>query len=98
MKNIEEFIPFGSKNSVTRGQLCSLTGMSDRKVRREISLARRRTPILNLQDGNGYYRPREDDVLELSRFIKQEEHRAKMVFWSLKSARDTLKQLKNDGD
>ena len=59
--NIADYIPYGRENAVTREQLMMLTGMPDRAVREAIAQARRDTVILNLQDGNGYYRPTEDD-------------------------------------
>ena len=51
-------IPEGSKNAVRRGELCHLTGMTDRMVRREIQEAKEKGEIiLNTMDGNGYFRP-----------------------------------------
>lgn len=41
---IETYIPFGRENAITRKELCSLTKLSDRKLREQIEQA---------QDGRG---------------------------------------------
>ena len=89
--NIVDYIPYGRENAVTREQLMMLTGMPDRAVREAIAQARRDTVILNLQDGNGYYRPTEDDKPLVERFLRQETKRAKTIFYRLKAAREYLK-------
>ena len=38
---IETYIPFGRENAITRKELCSLTKLSDRKLREQIEQARR---------------------------------------------------------
>lgn len=91
--NIIDFIPYGKENAIRRGSLVKLTGMNDRAVRDAISRARRDTPILNMQDGSGYYRPTKNEVDELKHFVSQEESRAKAIFYSLKSARQAVKRL-----
>ena len=90
--NITDYIPYGRENAVTREQLMMLTGMPDRAVREAIAQARRDTVILNLQDGNGYYRPVEDDKPLVERFLRQETKRAKTIFYRLKAAREYLKE------
>ena len=43
-------------NKITRSGLCAVTGLLDRQVRRLIHDARMEGhPIINLQDGGGYY-------------------------------------------
>lgn len=91
--NIVDYISYGKENAIRRGSLVLITGMSDRSVREAISRARRNTPILNMQDGSGYYRPTKDDVGELKHFVSQEESRAKAIFYSLRSARQAVKRL-----
>ncbi len=80
---IEQYIPFGKENAVSRQYLSIATGMSDRKVRMQIAQARRDYPILNLSDGKGYYRPTAEEYLEAKQFYHQEIARAKSIFWSL---------------
>ena len=94
--NIVDYIPKGKKNAVTRAQLRIVTGLSDRKIRNAISKARRRTVILNDQSGRGYYIPTEAELPEARRCLKQEEKRAKSIFWSLKALR-TFVEGKADG-
>lgn len=94
--DILDYIPFGRENAVTRPFLCQMTGLSDRIVRKEIARARREHPILNTQEGNGYYQPSDNDVLEVRRFINQETNRARSIFYSLKGARDWIKELDID--
>lgn len=90
--NIIDYIPYGKDKAVTREQLMMLTGYPDRAVREAISQARRETPILNNQDGTGYYRPTDDEKPLVERFVRQEERRAKSIFYSLKAARDFVKE------
>ena len=58
---IEDYIPYGHENGVTRKQLAMLfEGLGkdpDRMAREAIQEARGRTAVLNLGDGKGYFRP-----------------------------------------
>lgn len=58
---IEDHIPYGHENGVTRKQLAMLfEGQGkdpDRMAREAIQEARGRTAVLNLGDGKGYFRP-----------------------------------------
>lgn len=91
---ITEYIPIGRDNAISREMLCALTGMTDRAVRDAIADARRTEPILNMQDGAGYYRPDLTDpieVIETEHFVNQETSRIRSIGWSLKGAREALK-------
>lgn len=88
---IEALIPFGKECAVTRQYLCAVTGLKDRKVRMQIAQARREYPILNLSDGNGYYRPTFAEYMEAKQFYRQERARAKSIFWSLSGLKKWLK-------
>ena len=93
--NILDYIPTGRENAITRADLAKRAGVSDRKVRDLIHCARRDTPILNMQDGRGYFKPNMEDkeeVLLLKAFVSQEDARLKSIGWSLKSARKALKE------
>lgn len=93
-QSVLNFIPVGSENAVGRDYLSKVTGLSDRKVRVGIHKARRKIPIINLSDGDGYYIPdmnEEKDIRALKRYVKQEESRLKSIGWALKAARKTLK-------
>lgn len=73
--NIIDCIPFGQENAITYNELRRLTGYDKRTVRREISRARKEYVILNLQDGNGFFRPTEKERQLAKRFYYQEKHR-----------------------
>ena len=93
---IVDYIPTGRKNAITRKELCRITGLSDRQAREHIAQARRSTPIINLQDGDGYFIPDPSDNADmglLKRYVRQEEARLKSIGWSLKAARKTLKGI-----
>ena len=93
---IVDYIPTGRKNAITRKELCRITGLSDRQAREHIAQARRNTPIINLQDGDGYFIPNPSDSADmnlLKRYVRQEEARLKSIGWSLKAARKTLKGI-----
>lgn len=87
MDEFINLIPFGRNNAISRAELCRLTGMNDRAVRETISQLRREHCILNNQDGRGYYRPFVDEAEYVKDYIRQETHRAKSIFWSLKGAK-----------
>lgn len=88
MLDIADFIPRGKENAITRQNLCEITGLNDRAVRESISQARREIPIISLAN-KGYYIPTEKEDVE--QWVKQEEHRAKSIFWSMAGAKKFLK-------
>lgn len=75
--DVLEFIPYGRENAIKRTTLRDLLGVTDREMRNAIAQARKETPIINLQDGKGYYRPK--DKQELSHYIFQEKARAEKI-------------------
>ena len=93
--NIIDYIPFGKDNAISRTSLVVKTGLSDRKIRDLISKTRRDYPILNLQNGKGYYLPTNQDKEELEHYIKQETARAKSIFWSLRGAKKAIRECVN---
>lgn len=73
---IIDYIPVGHKNAVTRKQLVILTGLSDRKIRNMIQEeCNREHPILNMQDGKGYFQPAYDEMHLVRLYRAQENHR-----------------------
>lgn len=58
---IEDYIPYGHENGVSRKQLARIfEGQGkdpDRMAKEAIQEARGRTAVLNLGDGKGYFRP-----------------------------------------
>lgn len=74
--NILDYIPVGHRNAVTRKQLVIETGLSDRKVRDMIEKScTREHPILNMQDGKGYFQPSADEMYLVRLYRAQENHR-----------------------
>ena len=73
-------IPVGSKNAIRRNWLCTLTGLADRVMRNLLHEARKKIPVINLQNGKGYFIPdmnEETDINMLSRWVRQEQSRIK---------------------
>lgn len=99
--DILDYIPVGHDKAVTRAELVDRTGIKDRALRILIHTARRKIPILNLQDGEGYFIP-DINLLEeremLKKYIKQEESRLKSIGWALKAARRTAKNCNMEVD
>lgn len=87
---ITNFIPTGRENAVTRETLCTLTGLSDRKVRELIEQARRAGAIIiNRQDGKGYYIS--DDPEDWEQQYRQDTSRALSILARRKAIRQRLK-------
>ena len=69
--DILDYIRTGHDRAITRAELSDLTGIDDRTIRDMIHYARRDIPILNMQDGRGYFVPdmnifrRENDADEV---------------------------------
>ena len=91
--NIVDYIPRGKEHAISRQKLAEITGLNDSAMRKEIAKARRDTCIINFQNGKGYYRP--TDKAEVERYIRQEEHRAKSIFYNLQGAKNYLNQMEN---
>lgn len=82
--DVLEFIPYGRENAIKRANLRDLLGVTDIEMRRMIGEARKETPIINLQDSQGYYRP--NDKEDLHRYIMQEQSRAMSILKNIKVA------------
>ena len=89
--NIIEYIPVGRENAIKRSELRNLCGLSDREMRRAIENARKETPIINLSDGVGYYRPETRE--EITRYILQEKSRIKSINENIQAAIKTFNQI-----
>lgn len=90
--DIIDFIPIGHENGINRNDLCKLTGMSDRVVRRMIEKARKSNVIINLGDGSGYFRPGkgEDHYIRISR--KMERNRCYAIRENIRTMDKALKK------
>lgn len=99
MKITREHIPIGRENAVTRRQLCDLTGLSDREVRRQISQLRSVDDgtdmvIVSLSNGRGYYRTSNPD--EIRHFIAEMRKRNRMVFRTIRTAEQVAHRIEMD--
>lgn len=102
---IADLIPVGRDNAISRKMLvtlCVFHGLiddevkdKDRAMRLLIQKERMDHVILNLSNGDGYYRVSKDDVQDLQRYIRQEEKRAKAAFKNLKMARALYEDYKS---
>lgn len=75
--------------TITREELCDITGLSDRQVRKIIEDLRRQYVILNDQNGYGYYRTH--NILKVLRYYRQELARALSILRRLLPMRRLLK-------
>lgn len=100
---IADLIPEGRENAISRAMLTAKcvryelidknTKDKDRAMRNLVNKARIDWTILNLSDGDGYYRPTHEDLLELRRYIRQEENRGKAIFKNLQNAKKLYEDL-----
>lgn len=87
---IIDLIPVGRDNAISRQLLvekCVSSGLvpseavdKDRMMRKLLEKARLDCTILNISNGNGYYRVSREDLQDLQRYIRQEDNRAKAAF------------------
>lgn len=102
---IADLIPIGRENAISRKSLtqkCVQNNLidesikdKDRMMRNLINKDRIDFVILNLSNGEGYYRPTKEDLQELSKYIKQEENRAKASFRNLSKAKALYEDFRN---
>ena len=104
---IIDLIPIGRENAVSRAYLatrCVETGLvadnknsesKDRAMRRLLEQARLDYTILNLSNGEGYYRPSHHELLDLQRYIRQEESRGKATFRNISNAKKLYEDFKH---
>lgn len=98
--DIVEYIPVGHAHAVSRKSLSIQTGLSDRKVRREIAHAGEKHAILNMQDSAGYYRPDMTDPHDVEAcylFFLQERSRIRSIAASMRGVSEALKIKKFEG-
>ena len=88
--SIIELIPFGKDHAISRRRLRELSGLPDRQMRGAIQRARRYYPILNTQDGSGYFRPAAEEKPLVERWLAQERSREKSVRDATRGAEKAL--------
>lgn len=82
---ILDYIPTYPNEPITRQELCTLTGLTDRKIRLEIQKAKEEKPIVNV--GQGYYIATDPNDRNLQQYVRQELHRGREVFRSVQACR-----------
>ena len=104
--NIIDLIPIGRENAISRNDLTNkciefgliekFTSLSSayRTMRKLVSKVRVDYTILNLSNGNGYYRVSKDYLQDLQRYIKQEDNRAKASFRNTTLAKKLYEDFK----
>ena len=94
-KTLAAFLRYGSEQAQTRGELCRLTGWTDRVVRQAVEDARKAAGddgpfIVTAVGGRGYYLT--DDPDEIDRHYHGEYARAMSILVSTKGERRYLKK------
>lgn len=99
--DITKYIPAGFEHAISREKLCEITGLKDRVIRGLIEESRRFTIIISNNDGSGYWiypdNPTDKEKELLNKYVKQQEHRAKSIFYALYPARHALKEGAENG-
>lgn len=67
---------------IKRSRLAKLLELTDGQMRMLLNKARKKAPICNLQDGRGYFIPKDKETMR--RMIKQERHRANDIYRNVK--------------
>lgn len=88
---IEDYIPEGRGNGITRKDLERIVG-TDRQARKMIEDAREHTAIINLQDGEGYYIPLPEERADVEHWYKAQKSRALRILKTLKGAERWLEE------
>lgn len=89
-QTILQLIGNGEDNAVHLSELIKHTGLHNREVRKCIEQLRRSGEVI-ISSTNGYFRP--ESPAELKKYINQETHRAKSIFYTLKNARQMMRQI-----
>lgn len=95
MQDFLRYLGIGRDNAITRKELCRLSGMCDRAVRREIEALRDEgVIIINHQDGKGYYIS--NDAEEMVQQYRQNRARAMAILRQQKHLRKKIKEVQNE--
>lgn len=88
------YIGTGRENATRRIFLRSMSGMKDRVMRNSIALLREKYPILNFQNGEGYYLSY--DPAELAQYRNQEMHRIQNIYRALGGVNRILGEVNHE--
>lgn len=97
MKITRESIPIGREHALTRRDLCSITGLNDREVRRQISALRAQKAeddmvIVSVSRNRGYYRTNNPE--EIAHFIAEMRKRIRATRYAIKTAETALAHIR----
>ena len=94
---LQEHLGHGKANAVRREELCLLSGLSDRDMRKMIMRAKfDGLCVSNAQDGKGYFIPVTEE--EVRAQLAQEERRAKKILVPQKNLKNLLHQIQDAKD
>lgn len=93
---IEEFIPAGYKNRITRSGLQDITHMTDRKIREQIAEAGDRGVLIASYDGGYFQRESADDDPYIEAYIAQEKSRLNAQRHKMKMLRRAWAEINDD--
>lgn len=75
-----EHIPKGHKNGISKSELQKRCGFGERMVRKLIEIASTSEhPVINLQDGHGYFIPEDNEKELVKKVLSQEKSRANHI-------------------
>lgn len=86
---IFELLPIGKKNAISTVQLCTITGLNVRELRKTVAHEREAGKII-LSCNDGYFLPA--DRTEVQEFVKVLEAKGKSILYVLKSSRKYLRE------
>ncbi len=84
LQDIYQLIGVGEENAIHLSELVSLTKLESRELRKHIEQLRRSGSVI-IANKNGYFKP--SNIAELNKYINQETHRAKSIFYTLQGAK-----------
>lgn len=92
--NIENYIPYGRDNAISKSELISLTGMTERAVRRAIERARESgIMIMSSSQVRGYWQT--EDIAEMEDFVRQTDNRIKALYFAKAKMQAEICKAKN---
>ena len=95
MQGLLRYLEIGKDKAKTREQLCELSGLCDRVVRKEIEALRDEgIIIINDQDGKGYYIS--EDINEMQKQYRQNQARAMSILRQQKHLRRRMAEVANE--
>lgn len=93
---IEEFIPFGYKNRISRTGLRDITHLNDRNIRAQIAQAGERGVLIASANGGYFQRQSAEDDPYIEEYIAKERSRFKAQSHKLKLLRSAWDGINDD--